>query len=207
MKLRDIAPLVQPDAPGCPLFEVERAVREAAIELCSKADVFRAEPQDVRLVPKVFEYDLPVPTGAEATRVIDVQMAGISLKKEPSETAIHSMLARMDPSKPTHFYQRDNEAIILAPAPKEAVTVKLFMALKPTPSATSIPDSWGREYRDLLAKGAKAWLLLMNKQPWSNPQLGALNRQQFERGISGVIRRVNFGFSGAPLFVKKRPFI
>jgi hypothetical protein len=207
MKFRDVAVYVQPECPGLPLFECDRAVREAAIELFSRADLWRAEPTDLRLVPNVSEYELPVPTGAEISRVLDVQLVGVPLKKEPSESAIHSMLARIQPATPTHFYQRDNEAIIVAPLAATATTVKLFASLKPTSTGTTIPDGVGKEYRNLLAIGAKAFLMLMAAQPWSNPQLGAMNKQLFERGVSAAIRRVNFGFNGAPLRVRPRPFI
>jgi hypothetical protein len=207
VKFRDFAPYVQPECPGLPLFECDRAVREAAIELLSKADLYQAEPEDLRTVPGVEEYELSAPSGAEASRVMDIQFRGQSLRKLASEMEVQSLLARSGSARPQVYYQRDNTSIILAPLPKEAETFRLFLSLKPTSASTALPDGIGKEHRNLIATGAKAWLMLMNAQPWSNPQLGMLNRQLFQRGISAAIRRAQFGNSGAPLTVRKRPFI
>ena len=207
MKFRDLLPYVQPEVPTCPAFQIERAVREAAIQLFTKADIYRAEPEMLRVVPGVNAYDLSAPAGAEPNRVLDLQFQGRSLKKVASESDIYAMIDSATPAQPTHYYQRDNETLILAPTPKDAVEFRLFLSLKPTSTSTSVPDGIGREYRDVLAHGAKAWLMLMAAQPWSNPQLGLANKQMFDRAVSAAIRRATFGFSGAPLTVKKRNFI
>jgi hypothetical protein len=207
VKFRDWAEYVQPECPGCPLFQVDKAVREAAISLLSRADLYRAEPELISILPGVTEYDLEAPTGAEPNRVLDLTHNGRSLTKVADEATIYSMLDAGQPSTPTHYYQRDNEAIIIAPAPKEQLQFRLFLALKPSATSTSIPDGIAREYRDLIAAGAKARLMLMAAQTWTSPELGGYNRQLFERGVSAAIRRVTFGFNGAPLTVKKRDFM
>ena len=207
MKFRDFAPYVQPECPGLPLFQCDMAVREAAISLFSRADLFRADPEVIKVQPGTNEYELSAPTGAEPNRVIELHHNGRPLVKCASETEIYSILDRSQPSTPTHYYQRDNEAIILAPAPAAALELRLFMSLKPSASSVSIPDNIGREYRKLIAAGAKAHLMLMSAQGWSNPQLGQMNHQLFERGVSAAIRRVKMGFSGAPLTVQRRDFI
>ena len=207
MKFRDLLTYVQPEVPGCPAFQIEKAVREAAITLFSKADIYRAEPEMLLVVAGVNEYDLTGPTGTEPSRVLDLQYQGRPLTKVADERDIYSIIDSNGPSRPTHYYQRDNETLILAPTPAEAVEFRLFMSLKPNATSTSIPDGIGKEYRHLLACGAKSYLMLMGAQPWSNPQLGVANKALFDRGVSGAIRRATFGNSGAPLTVKKRNFI
>ena len=207
MKFRDFAPHVQPDCPGAPLFQVDMAVREAAISLLSRADLWRAETDMLDIVPGVSEYELDAPAGSEPSRVMTLTLNGRPLTKLAKEEEVYSMLDTRAPSTPTHFYQRDNEALILAPTPKEALRMRLFMSLKPSATATSVPDGIGKEHRKLIATGAKAELQLMTGQVWTNPQQGLLNKQLFERGVSAAIRRVAMGNSGAPLTVQRRDFI
>lgn len=207
MKFRDFAPYVQPEVPGAPLFQVDMAVREAAISLLSRADLWRAEPQTVLLTAGQTEFSLDAAAGSEPSRVVALHRAGRPLNKVAREEDAYAILDSRQPSTATHYFQRDNEAVIVAPAPKEADQLKLFLSLKPSATATSIPDGIGKEWRKLIATGAKAELQLMAGQPWSNPQQGLLNKQLFERGVSAAIRRVAMGNSGAPLTVQKRDFI
>lgn len=208
MKFRDFAPWVQPDCPGCPLFQVEMAVREAAIIMLSKVDLYRADPEMLNVLPGVTQYDLEAPAGYEPSRVLELTNGGRSLKKVASEIEIYELLDKHpEPTTPTHYYQHFNDSIILAPTPKDALQLRLFLSLRPNATCTAIPDNIGKEYRDVIASGAKARLQLMAGQPWSNPQFGGLNKQLFDRAVSAAIRRYQFGFSGAPITVKKRDLI
>lgn len=205
MKFRDLADMVMPEVPGCPMFQIEKAAREAAIQLFSRADLYRAEPEVITVTGS--DYQLSAPVGAEPCRVMEITHNGQALKKVASEQDIYAMLDRGTPAKPTHYYQRDNDTVIFAPAPDAPYQLRLFLSLKPSSTATAIPDGIGKEHRKLLAMGTKAELMLMGNQPWTNPQLGVANKQMFDRGVSNAIRRVTLGNNGAPLTVKKRDFI
>lgn len=207
MKFREFAPYVQPEVPGAPLFQVDMAVREAAISLLSRADLWRAEPSEINVSALQTEFSLDADAGSEPSRVIDLQRAGRPLRKLAKEEDVYSILDSHQPSSIAAYFQRDNETVILAPAPAGADKFRLFMSLKPSATASSIPDGIGREWRNLIATGAKAHLQLMAGVPWSNPQQGLLNKQLFERGVSAAIRRSKMGNSGAPLTVQRRDFI
>lgn len=208
MKFVDLAPWVQPEVPGCPLFTLERAVREAAIDLCQRTDVWKADPQQFQILPETIDYELPQETGAEVAHVLDLQRDGQSLIKLGSVAEVYQKIGN-DGSRetPMWYSASDNTGIVVARRPKDAEILMLFLSLKPDAAATSIPDTIGREYRDTLACGARAKLLLMNGQPWSNAQLGLLNQQLFDRKVAAIIRQVKFGFGGASIRVKPRPFV
>lgn len=206
MRFRDFSPYVQPEVPGCPLFQVDTAVREAAISLLGRADLWRADPELVTVTAGSTEIDLTAPTGAEPSRVLDITYEGRPLTKLAREEEVYQILDRSTGARPTHYYQHDNERVILAPAPAEAIQLRLFLSLKPSATGTAIPDGIGKEWRKIIATGAKAHLMLMAGVTWSNPQMGQLNHQLFERGVGTAIRRSKMGNSAAPLTVARRDF-
>ena len=207
MRFRDFAPYVQPEVPGCPLFQVDNAVREACISFLSRVDLWRAEPEIVNVTAGNEQIDLSAPAGAEPSRVMDLTLNGRSLIKLAREEEVYAILDSTQPGTPTHYYQRDNESVILAPKPKDALQLRMFLALKPSATATALPDGIGKEWRKLIAQGAKAHLMLMKGVTWSSPQMGVTNNQLFEKGVASAQRRVSSGNNGAPLTVKRRDFI
>jgi len=208
MKFADFAPFVQPEAPGAPIFVIERAVREAAIELCQRTDVWKADPERLQIVAGVIDYDLSAPSGAEVAHILDLQRDGASLNKVGNFLELYQRLGNDTiREQPWWYTATDNAAIKVARRPKEAEELTLFLSFKPDSTATSIPDAIGREYRKTISTGAIAMLLLMNGQPWSNGQLGLLNKQLFDRQVGTIARQAKFGFSGASIRVKPRPFV
>jgi len=83
----------------------------------------------------------------------------------------------------------------------------VLYSVKPTSSSTSIPDTIGKENRELISHGALYRLQMMSGQPWSNPSAAGSNKQLFEREVGRAIRQVKYGFSGGSLTAKPRAFI
>jgi hypothetical protein len=78
--------------------------------------------------------------------------------------------------------------IRLYPVPEHAAAkgLKVRASVRPSESATGIPDDLGAKFRDELAIGAKARLLLQTGAPWANPEMGALLARMFDEHISAA---------------------
>ena len=108
---------------------------------------------------------------------------------------------------PKFYAQRDNTDFYVAPIPNKNDSFRVVYSVKPTATSTSIPDTIGREYREALVHGALYRLQMMAGQPFTNPNLAAVNRDLFEKEVGRTLRQVKYGFSGGTLTCKPRAFI
>lgn len=207
MKFLDFAPFIRPDVQGCPDFLLERAARDAAIEFCRRTDVYLAEPEYIQVSAGVNEYAVTIPAGTELNHIIDIYNNNVALKPVSFTELLKRLGDENTRGEPRLYSQRDNKEFYLAPVPGSETALRVLYSLKPTPSSGSIPDSIGREYREIISYGALFRLQMMAQQPFTNPSFGAVNRDLFERGIGATTRQAAYGFSGGSLTAKYRSFI
>jgi len=207
VKFLDFAPFIRPEVQGCPDFLLERAVRDAATDFCRRTDVYLAEPEYIQISAGVNEYSVTIPTGTELNHIVDIYNNNIAL----SPVSFTELLKRLGDEdtrgNPKYYAQRDNTDFYLAPIPADKDTLRVLYSLKPTSSSTSIPDTIGKEYREIISHGALFRLQMMAGQPFSNPNFGAINRDLFEKEVGRTIRQSKYGFSGGSLTCKPRGFI
>lgn len=207
MKFLDFAPFIRPEVQGCPDFLLERAVRDAATDFCRRTDVYLAEPEYIQISAGVNEYSVTIPTGTELNHIVDIYNNNVAL----SPVSFTELLKRLGDEdtrgNPKYYAQRDNTDFYLAPIPADKDTLRVLYSLKPTSSSTSIPDTIGKEYREIISHGALFRLQMMAGQPFSNPNFGAINRDLFEKEVGRTIRQSKYGFSGGSLTCKPRGFI
>lgn len=207
MKFLDFAPFIRPEVQGCPDFLLERAVRDAATDFCRRTDVYLAEPEYIQISAGVNEYSVTIPTGTELNHIVDIYNNNVALNPV-SFTELLKRLGDEDTrGNPKYYAQRDNTDFYLAPIPADKDTLRVLYSLKPTSSSTSIPDTIGKEYREIISHGALFRLQMMAGQPFSNPNFGAINRDLFEKEVGRTIRQSKYGFSGGSLTCKPRGFI
>jgi len=207
VKFTDFAPFIRPEVQGCPDFLLERAVRDAATDFCRRTDVYLAEPEYIQISAGVNEYTVTIPSGTELNHIVDIYSDHIALNPV-SFTELLKRLGDENTRGTSKFYaQRDNKDFYLAPIPAEKDTLRVLYSLKPTSSSTSIPDTIGKEYREIISHGALFRLQMMAGQPFSNPNFGAINRDLFEKEVGRTIRQSKYGFSGGSLTCKPRGFI
>lgn len=188
-------PDVLPELPGAPLPLVDHWLRNAAIEFCerSKAHVETLVPVDA--VASQMAYVLPMPTdGApvpvtlnELVEIVSVRFSGEKLTPRAPQfldTKYDDWEAEV--GTPADYTQADTENVLLVPAPADAAVGAIVVraALKPTSTATGIADWLYSQYRQALCAGAKAKMMAMENQPWTRPDLVALNLGIFEEAIS-----------------------
>ena len=207
MKFTDFAPFIRPEVQGCPDFLLERAVRDAATDFCRRTDVYLAEPEYIQISAGVNEYSVTIPTGTELNHIVDIYNDNVALNPVSFTELLKRLGDENTRGTPKFYAQRDNKDFYLAPIPAEKDTLRVLYSLKPTSSSTSIPDTIGKEYREIISHGALFRLQMMAGQPFSNPNFGAINRDRFEKEVGRTIRQSKYGFSGGSLTCKPRGFI
>ena len=207
MKFTDFAPFIRPEVQGCPDFLLERAVRDAATDFCRRTDVYLAEPEYIQISAGVNEYTVTIPSGTELNHIVDIYNDNIALNPVSFTELLKRLGDENTKGNPKFYAQRDNKDFYLAPIPAEKDTLRVLYSLKPTSSSTSIPDTIGKEYREIISHGALFRLQMMAGQPFSNPNFGAINRDLFEKEVGRTIRQSKYGFSGGSLTCKPRGFI
>lgn len=204
MKWEKLLPDIRRHAPGVPDFIAEEAIRESAIRFCQKTDVYKREER-VTLSPNVDSYRLSVPNAYEVNHVIDVFNANGRRLDAVSYERLREVQERLQPGVPRFYGGFDNVRVQFAPLPKEAYQYLVIFSVKPTDSATAIPDEIGLEHSDAIAHGALARLLAQPEE-WRDLQLADYMARQARKETSRVARIVKYGYGGASLKVYAREF-
>lgn len=207
MKYADFSQFIRPEVQGCPDYMIERAVRDSAVDFCTRTDVYVAEPEFVTIVQNVNEYDLSIDAGSELNHILDVFNNTTKLKPVSYSVLLGALGNESTTGTPQYYAQRDNTQFYLAPIPATTESYRVLYSLKPSSTSTSIPDTIGKEYREAISHGALFRLQMMAGQPFGNLSLAGTNRDLFEKAIGRTIRQVKYGFSGGSLTAKSREFI
>jgi len=207
MKYADFSQFIRPEVQGCPDYMIERAVRDSAVDFCTRTDVYVAEPEFVTIVQNVNEYDLSIDAGSELNHILDVFNNTTKLKPVSYSVLLGALGNESTTGTPQYYAQRDNTQFYLAPIPATTASYRVLYSLKPSSTSTSIPDTIGKEYREAISHGALFRLQMMAGQSFGNLSLAGTNRDLFEKSIGRTIRQVKYGFSGGSLTAKSREFI
>jgi hypothetical protein len=207
MKYADFSQFIRPEVQGCPDYMIERAVRDSAVDFCTRTDVYVAEPEFVTIVQNVNEYDLSIDEGSELNHILDIFNNTTKLKPVSYSVLLGALGNESTTGTPQYYAQRDNTQFYLAPIPSTSSSYRVLYSLKPSSTSTSIPDTIGKEYREAISHGALFRLQMMAGQPFGNLSLAGTNRDLFEKSIGRTIRQVKYGFSGGSLTAKSREFI
>ena len=207
MKFLDFAQIVRPECHGAPDFIIERAVRDSAIEFCKRTGVYIPEPEEILAVAGVNEYDLSVPSGTELNYITDIFADSFKLQPVSYNTLLEKLGDGSNKGAPAYYAQRDNAQFFVAPIPDATKKLRVLYSLKPSSTATSIPDTVGKENKEAIAQGAIYRLQMMPGQAFTDMGSASNNKTLYERQVGRTIRQVKYGFSGGSLTVRSRAFI
>lgn len=186
-----------------------RAIRDAVIEFCAKSNAWRYEHPEDSLSPDN-EYTFQPPSGAIVSTIL-----GCWVDSSPIEPKSHEELrylldnwitARGSPQFVTQFNERSYR-LVPYPTTSNAEVITLLVALKPTRSSTSFDTTIFEEWAEGLANGARARLMAMRGQPWTDVEGATLERRSFDNHIKRARIRAEKGFSRASNSVQPREFV
>jgi hypothetical protein len=201
---------VLPDVPGCPEISAVAAIRDAAIDFCTKSLVYQETLDPITVIAGVADYDLEPPTGTLVAKVMhlfyqDKELTPVAPDLIRGATFYNSRVeGAQSRGIPSGYSLKDPRSVTLMPVPKDternAVTVRV--ALKPTRSSTTVGDVLFEDYAETIAAGALARLMLTPGKAYTNPQLVAENLAIFSQGVNAARQEHSRGHSRANLRVK-----
>lgn len=148
-----------------PQAVIEDAVRRTAIDLCTRAGVWRYDYRFV-MQTNVVDYPLLVPEGTRVIAVEWVRINGITYQPAPGADCA-CQCGTMNIAVP------NDRTIIVSPAntiPCDThVFVKLWLA--PKQDVCDLPDFMWEQWSDAIADGAASRLLQQPDQPYTNQGL------------------------------------
>lgn len=170
-------PYVQPEVPGAPQPLIDHYVRQAAIYFLKESQVWTQTLDAIDIVDGTASYTLTVPasitTGAEVSMVKWAWADGNQIFPASQEelSMLNSNWETMTGSALTHYTQLVDTEIRVFPEPDFSLTGGLVIkaVLRPTLTSTGVPDWIGTKYVNEIAAKAKADMMGMVSQPWTNP--------------------------------------
>ena len=186
MLYSDLTSETLPEVPGCPDMTIERAVRDAVIEFCDTTLCYSVDQDPVSVYAGLSEVDLELPSGTRLVQVLRAKLGQNKLDRKSRDDLFSTNVAWQTlTGTPSVITYSSETAVRLVPIASAALTEQLYIrfAVTPTRASTAVADSIGERYFKEFTHGAKASLLQMPGQPWSNPQLSVAYRMQFERDM------------------------
>lgn len=188
MKIEALLPYLLADVPGVPDITAKQALILTAMDFCRQTLVWDEIQDPVDLEENVGEYDLDVPIGASIAAV-----KGVWCMNQELAPVTLSRLAQIMPNwsvatgnLPVYYNSPADSAVLRVypiPVGVNGTQITIRAAYAPTLTANTLPDSVVNEYLDTLVAGAKHRLMMTPGKSWSNPQLSAYHRQEYEDGL------------------------
>lgn len=195
----DFYPLLAPHVPGCPDVTMDTYLASTAADFFARTHVWRAAIDNIIIVPNVSEYDLSGDAVIE-----DIISASIDTDAfEQTDVRLIPQKDRTRTGKPQKFWMVEDTIISVWPIPEERHTVKLTAVLKPSRTATSVPDWIYETWADALVDGAVARLAHIPNKEWTSFDLYAFHKSRYERAIHNAKTR---DWQGVDKTVMQRPF-
>lgn len=192
--------LVGPMMLDCPYPIAEQGLRFAAIEYCDRTKCY-ANLQTKTVKAGSLATILTPSDDALIKEIVEVRWNGVLIEPITKQEADDLVIANTT-GVPSGYYRPNPQAIVLATTPSTDGVLKVELILSPTRTASSIPQFLYDEHWDAIEHGAKARLMSTPDRPWTDLQLAAYHRGEFEKLVgTGSIRADKDG-TRLPLRVK-----
>ena len=133
------------------------------------------------------------PAAQSLVSVIRAQVKGQNKPLGPAPNGFND--AETSEGQPK-FYSSDAVGYLqLQPMPTESTVVLVKIAIKPAIGSQVIPDGLGEMYGEIIAEGAVAEILSIPDSKQYNPKQSDFHRNNFNRGITTALNKVEMGYS------------
>lgn len=186
--IADFIPRVKPEISGGVDTVIIRYIRDAAIEFCDRSWYWRQDLTPINTLAGTSTYTVAPPVDSVISEILTVKHNDIPLKP--------SIEADLDASNPKWRTEqaeqaerwtataRDSVTLYAAPSVSATGTIKIKAVLKPSQTATTLPNSLYDNYLNAIAAKAKSLLMAMPGETWSNPERSDYYQAIFEKGVS-----------------------
>lgn len=183
-----LLPDVLPSVYGCSDPVAIAAIRSAAIDFCTKSEVYQQELDPVTTVAKIYEYDLEPPKHTVVHKILWLINNGEKL--EPVSTGLleQRLPAWRDKANagiPKYFVQQGQDVFFLAPMPAatKVESVILRAVLKPQVAALELDDEIINNHKDAIVNGALFRLLRTPAKVWTDYSAAQIYASLYAEGV------------------------
>ncbi|WP_017879730.1 phage adaptor protein [Janthinobacterium sp. CG3] len=162
---------------------------EAAIEFCTYSGAWSETLDFVYMSNGTHSYDLELPKGSRALVISNVwTKSGSLVSKTMHEIAGLIPDWQTAQGQPVYYNQQNWDELRVYPTPNgtDLGTLTVRTSLAPTRAATTLPNFLVDRYLQTIAAGALYRLLIVPAQGWSNPQLAAYFKTEFNAGCAAA---------------------
>lgn len=151
------------------------------------------------------EVDLDVPAQQSVARILAVWADGVKLQPTASENAPGAETS----GQPVTYFTRRSDSelqLVLHPTPNKACSVSVGVALRPLYSATALENDLFELWLPAIISGAKASLMAIPDQSFSNPLMAQMQATDAARYTSKARVDGAYGQSRGAFRAQMRPF-
>lgn len=193
-------PKIMPYVPGCPEPTAFAGIIKAAQEFCERTRLWRDE-DTFTLTPTSCNV-VCAPEGADLFEIENALLDGSRL--EPISLSDldrkYPRWREMDTGQGQWITQIEHGSVVVVP--KCRGTLHLSTFLRPSEEADQLPDFLSRNYRQCIADGALAEILMLPGQPFTDPSRAQFYSMRFEAKLSELTNRTIKGQQRAPTRVR-----
>lgn len=195
---------VLPELPGCPPPVALNAILNAAITFCEVTRAWRVDLTPISLLANTPTYAYAgMPSGTVVHEPLHCVFGTQRIEpKAPDDLRDqYGDDWRTRTGTPIYITGEDERTVRVVPYPTANLTdtLKLWVAIKPTVSATTIDTRIFEEYGTLIAYGAKAMLMASPKKTYTDKATAEKYDRLFNESCASIQRRAGRGF------VRSRP--
>ena len=155
--------------------------------------------------PGLGEVDLDIPAQQSVARVLAVWANGVKLQPTAAENAPGAATA----GQPVTYFTRRSDStlqLVLHPTPDKPCAVAVEVALRPLYGATALENDLFELWLPAIVSGAKASLMAIPDQSFSNPLMAQTQAVEAARYISKARVDGAYGQSRGAFRAQMRPF-
>jgi hypothetical protein len=204
--ITEFLPRLLPYLPGCSEPLAIQALLDSAIDFCERSQVLREPLETLYTEIGISQYYLDPPdTKLAIARVFQVvldssELVGIMAEAKGVDATTFA--------RPTHYYtSRANEefTLFLSPLPDDVYELVITVVLRPAKTATQLPDELFDIWSEPILAGAKARIMLVPGQPFSDTGHAAFATSVAARLTNNARIEGNYGRLRGSMRVKMRP--
>lgn len=204
IELDGFLPVIMPHVAGCPEPTAFGKIIEAAQEFCERTRLWRDEDTFTLSAD-----GCNIPCAPVGATVFQIEAAFVD--EQQLEPISYPELNRQSPDwrnqdgQARYISQALPGSVVVAPGKAEG-KLRLVTLLRPADDADMLPDFLLTEYRQAIADGALARLLMIPTQSFSDPERAAYFAMRFESKLNALFAQNVKGQQRAPARTKARYF-
>jgi hypothetical protein len=194
-----------PELPGCSTGMLDLQLLRVAREFCERSGAWREPMLPITSQAGVKTYALfsPEPK-TDVVRVLELSVDGRLLwRAEPIVDPTASEQPKFMPQEPPFTLDAQATEITLSEEPTGAI--EGMVAMRPSFTATTLPDVMQSVYLEALRSGVFARLMAMGGKPWTDRSLAGYHEQRWQAALDVHATRATRGYTKAPLRTRLSP--